>query len=208
MRAPLATLLVCDPRLRFTSGNVLLNPASNLTAPDMEIRSTGDVVSPGNIDPQAARTLFTFALTSAARLPDSTTSLPAVDYLNINTVTARMFLVPPQNPDWNNVSAVRPLDMQSINRQVDDFTLSALKAFTSGYKSETALSLYYVTGAYATYVTAQYTSSGLALATSIQFVILLSALFCALAFMLALLAYLNVTQQRSPFNLDYVKKVD
>ncbi|KAF9450063.1 hypothetical protein P691DRAFT_702010 [Macrolepiota fuliginosa MF-IS2] len=205
VRAPLATLLVCDPRLRFISGSVLLNPTNNLTAPDVTVQSTGGVESPGNINPTAARTLFTVILNQAVGLQYMSSSLANAGQANFNPAAARMFLALPAGTiNWDDAGAISPVDVKTINGYVDDFTLSALKVFTSGYRSDTSDEP--SDGVDAAVVQAQYTSSRLALATSVQFAILHSVLFVVLAVMLGLLAYLNRTQGRVPFDLVHAKQ--
>ncbi|KAF9440394.1 hypothetical protein P691DRAFT_821781, partial [Macrolepiota fuliginosa MF-IS2] len=205
VRSPLIALLICDPRLRFTSGRVLLNPTNNLTAPDITVKSTGDVESPGNINPAAARTLFTVVLSQAVGLQYMASSLADTGHANFNPAAALMFLaLPPGAINWNNVGPIAPLDVEAISGHVDDFTLSALKPFTSGYRTNAGDQP--PDGVNATVqVQAQTTSSRLALATSVQFAILHSVLFVVLAIILALLAYLNRTQGRAPFDLAHTK---
>lgn len=71
IRAPLASLLVCDPQLFFTTRNVILQPVANITAIDVQLAAEPVYCtpSPGNIDPEAARTLFTSILTMAVGAP-------------------------------------------------------------------------------------------------------------------------------------------
>ncbi|KAF9443830.1 hypothetical protein P691DRAFT_840564 [Macrolepiota fuliginosa MF-IS2] len=204
VRAPLATILICDPRLRFVTGSVLLNPSTNLTATDITVRSIGGIASPGNIDPTTAKTLFTAALTTAIGSVDLVAALRAIDFSNFNSVAAYMLLALPASRDWDNLSAIRPLDIKTINRNVDSFTLSALKSFTSGYRPGADIRA--SESVSAAVVKAQYTSGRLSLATSVQFAVLHSVLFCILAVTLAVLTHLNRTQGRSPFDLAYVKR--
>ncbi|KAF5359613.1 hypothetical protein D9756_003507 [Leucocoprinus leucothites] len=206
LHAPLATLLICDPRLGLTSGTVRLRPTPGLQVHDVTVLTPNIAGRVGNIDDSATRTLFANVLTSAINQPDSIPWLRTLDFIYINAVSARMLLsIPPTRPlNWSAIGAITPLDLVTINHQLNDFTLSALKAFTSGDKGDDN-AIQQVTDVYATVVDAKSTSATLALATSIQFAILHSVLFTTILVALAGLAYLNRTQGRVPFDLKSIK---
>lgn len=191
VRAPLATLLICNPNLKFMSGSVLLGPNADLTESDVIIHSMDGIESPHNIDRQAAQNLFTSILTSAIKLPDTGSPVPANGPINFNWVAAKMLLkIPSTRNQWRNASAIPTLDIESINRHIDEYTLSALKVFTSGYKGP-EVDDHFVMGIDTTNVKARYASPKLILTTSVEFAIVHSCLFGILALMLAITVYLN-----------------
>lgn len=173
IRAPLASLLVCDPQLFFTTRNVILQPVANITAIDVQLAAEPVYCtpSPGNVDPEAARTLFTSILTMAVGLPDTRTLLRDIYYINFNSITAEMLLQVPPTRNWDTASAVRPPDIETINDHLDVFTLLALKALTSGYKVKSDI-IYSEGGVYETSVNGTYTERGLARVPSLPFYML------------------------------------
>lgn len=209
--APLAAVLICDPHLQFTSGKVVLDVQTNITIPDVTVQSTNLARSPGNIDSSAARTLFTYALFSAISAADpgfistgESFGEDPTDYINFNSVALKMLLQPPPSlHNWSSMGSLRPLDLATINKQIDSYTLSALKVFTSGLTGDgDTLEAEFFT----TVVNAQYTVVRLALVSTNVFAALHSALFCTILLLLAGLAYLNGTGGRDPFNLENIRK--
>ncbi|KAJ3566087.1 hypothetical protein NP233_g7221 [Leucocoprinus birnbaumii] len=208
--APLATMLVCDPNLQFTSGKVLLDVKTNFTMPDITVQSTNLSTSPGNIEQLAARTLFTYALFYSFAGTDpgfvsvlATFDEQPTDYINFNSVAGKMLLqFPPPPRDFSRIGALPPMDLCTINNRMDSYMLSALKVFTSGFAGDQ--DIHQDGSVYTTVVDAQYTLVRLALVTTIRFAILHAALFGTLAFLLAELAYLNRTQGRIPFDLAHI----
>ncbi|KXN86062.1 Ubiquinone biosynthesis protein coq9, mitochondrial [Leucoagaricus sp. SymC.cos] len=140
-------LLIRDPQLHFTSGTVVLDPRPNITETNITVKRTNNGSSAQNIDRSAAQTLFNYALSGVASLPESTPWLR------------------PRN--WTAIVVIRPLDITDINHSLTMFTRSALKAFTSGYRRDS--NVQEDAGAFATVVNAQGTTTTLALVTSIQF---------------------------------------
>lgn len=207
VRAPLASLLICDPRLGFTNGSVVLNPVANLTDFDVrpKIESISRTPSPGNIHPEAARTLFTSILSVAVGLPELTIALQEMDYVNFNYIAAGMLLQVPPARNWTNASAVRPLDVEILNKRLDNFTLSALKVFTSAVKPSSDI-IFSEGGVYETQVDGFSTKQALALATSVKFAILHTVLFVLLGVVLATLTFLNATHSGLPFTLEHIKQ--
>lgn len=185
------------------SRNVLLQPSTNLTEPDITVKSDADA-SPHNIHQQAAQTLFTTVLYSTIRSLDPGILKPANGSFNFNWISAIMLLDMPIGHGVINHSSIQPLDQRSINGRMDKYTLSALKAFTSGYQGP-GTELRSVQGVFTRKVRARYASRRLALSTSFQFAILHSFLFGVLVLMLATLAHLNKTQQRRSFDLTYLR---
>jgi hypothetical protein len=184
LRAPLATVLVCTPKLELMSRSVLLFPTANRTEPDISILSNFDVPSPVNIHPQAARNLFSVILnaTVMSNDPFNITDRGSVNY---NWVSATMLL---SDTDNDNITSVPPLDLATINKNVDKYSLSAFKAFISGYQGRVP-KLRSQQNVFTQSVRGEFTSSRLALWTSLPFVIIHTSLFGALGMVLAGLIY-------------------
>lgn len=207
VQSPLATLLVCDPHLKFISGRVFINPTVNASEPDVTIQTLEGILPTWNIQPDAASFLFSTVLHFAIGRPDTFIPSQVVDYINFNSVGAEMFLVRPEGAQsWRNVSAVHTKDLATIDKLMNDYTSSGLKAFTGGYKPETVsvdpLSAFTVD------VKAKTTSKKFALATSYVYAILHSTLFGLLTVMLGGVVALNKMQNRTPFDLAHVMKQD
>jgi hypothetical protein len=211
--SPLAALLVCDPNLQFASGTVDLNPVANLTAPDVTVGQTSPGSSKGIIDPSAARSLFTSVLSYTIGEADlaapgpltSNMSLSSIAFLNINDVSAQMFLnIPPSPRDWTTLGNMELLDLEKLNQNLDSYTLSALKAFTSGYDGESATVP--VAGTFSKDVDATSTITSPALSTSIRFAILHTVLFVVVAIGLSILTQRNKAENRKPFTLVSLEK--
>ncbi|XP_006462916.1 hypothetical protein AGABI2DRAFT_193977 [Agaricus bisporus var. bisporus H97] len=183
LRAPLATLLVCRPDLEYLSRRVLLRPTANHSEPDITILSHVDVPSPGNINPQAARALFTTVLNTTI-MSDDPINLTRGS-MNTNWISTTMLL--DKIDDETRVS-YPPLDRKAINENVDKYTLSALKAFTSGYRGPLP-GLRSKGGVFARSVNGEFTSRRLALWTSFPFAVLHTVLFGVVGIVLAVLAY-------------------
>ncbi|KAJ3555648.1 hypothetical protein NP233_g12157 [Leucocoprinus birnbaumii] len=205
--SPLATLLICDPHLYLTTGTVRLKPTPGLQVNDVTVLSWNDSNRVGNIDDLAAQNLFTNTLTSAINQPDSVPWLRTLNFLNLNGVVSQMLLnvsdVRPLN--WTGLGSVPPFELGTINQNLNNFTLSAAKAFTGGDKGEDVTVAQQTTNVSARVVEARSTNATLALATSIQFAILHTVLFVLIAVILAGLANLNRTQGRIPFDLKSIK---
>ncbi|XP_006462920.1 hypothetical protein AGABI2DRAFT_179499 [Agaricus bisporus var. bisporus H97] len=182
LRAPLATLLVCHPDLKLLSRRVHLHPNANRTEPDITIKSDANVPSPSNIDLQAARNLFAIILNTTTSSEDADDFIPGI--MNINEVSGNMLLDGFGVDDETKVS-FSPFDIKTIGQNVDKYTLSALKPFTSGYQGKIPKQR----RMYARNVTAVLTGQGLALQTSLPFAILNTVLFSVLGIVLAVLAY-------------------
>ncbi|EKM79627.1 hypothetical protein AGABI1DRAFT_128770 [Agaricus bisporus var. burnettii JB137-S8] len=183
LRAPLATLLVCNPNLNLLSRRVLLRPTANHTEPDITIHSDANVPSPGNINLEAARTLFSIILNTTIMSEDPINLTRGS--MNTNWISTLMLLG--VTDDEMRVS-YPPLDQQTINDNVDKYTLSALKAFSGGYRGPIP-GLRSKRGVFARSVNGEFTSRRLALWTSFPFAVLHTVLFGALGIVLAVLAY-------------------
>ncbi|KAF5359475.1 hypothetical protein D9756_003551 [Leucocoprinus leucothites] len=170
VRSPIATLLICDPRLQFATGTVILNPTPNITDPDIRVVLDNPPPPVGNVDQSAAQTLFTSVLSTVVNEPDPITPDVTFDFINFNYATGKMMLDLPPLAGWTTLSGVHPFNLTFMDSQLDRFTLSALKAFTNGYKGDGAIRQ--STGNFTTDVSARSTSDNASLATSVQFAIL------------------------------------
>ncbi|KAJ3562933.1 hypothetical protein NP233_g9268 [Leucocoprinus birnbaumii] len=127
-RAPLATILMCDPHLEFRSGTVAFLPAIGSGQPNVQILGETDEELIGNVDPSWAKVLFSGVLgaTSAYSYPKYFTLTAGSLEANISPVLQNMFL---QNSSSPFPQRELPLDLKSISSQIDSYMLSALKAF-------------------------------------------------------------------------------
>jgi hypothetical protein len=191
LRAPLATVLVCTPKLEFMSRSVLLFPTANRTDPDITILSNFDVPSPVNIHPQAAQNLFSVILNATIMSTDpfNITQRGSVNY---NWVSATMLLSRIEEEDS---ASFAPFNLTTINQNVDKYTLSAFKAFISGYQGRVP-KLRSEQDVFVQSVRGKFTSSRLALWTSLPFVVIHTSLFGVLGLILAGLVYSERTSYR------------
>lgn len=186
---PLASVLICDPHLNISGGRVRLSKDGTVNV----IASGRPPI--GNIASSAANLIFTTALQTA---------LFAVEPLEINNfvnnVAAVMFMAN-SSVDWNSARNIPPLDLATINKNVDTFMLSAAKAFLDGYrKSGTAVTARFdlVT------VPAIGQQERLALMTSKGLFITVVVVVGIAIGLLYALCYSTLTQKRYPFDLHSV----
>ena len=119
---PLASVLLCDAQPKISGGHVRLgnDGTVNVTAPGQG--------PDGSFPPTAANLIFSNAL------QDALVQLEVLEMLNlVNNVAADMFMTN-SSVDWNTTQNIAPLDIPSINKNVDDFMSSAAKAFIDGYR--------------------------------------------------------------------------
>lgn len=202
--SPLATLLICEPRLNMTTGSAWIVPNLNISEPDVTVYDIGEAAPIGNIAPEAAHLLFSTALYTASNEADQVISEQAIDWINFNSIVSKLFMPDPPAGDWRNLSGVQPRSLDTINSLVDDYKLSALKAFTTGYRPESAIIR--VQGVFSKPVPALYVDNGLALATSPHYAVLHVALATIEAILLLVLVVLNLKQNRLPFDLAHMKE--
>jgi hypothetical protein len=184
LRAPLATLLICSPKLEFLSRKVLLRPTANRTDPDATIESNLDVPSPLNLHQQATRNLFSILLNATVMSTDSFLT-PDKNSVNYNSVSSAMLL---NGTDDENRASISPFDLATINQNVDEYTLSALKAFIKGYRGR-APGIRSQQDVFIQNVSGIFTSRNLTLRTSLPFAIVHTTLFGILGIMLAGFVY-------------------
>ena len=120
--SPLASVLFCDAQSIISGGRVrlendgIVNIISSGQPPDGSFPST------------AANLIFSSAF------QDAISKLEILEVANsVNTVGADMFMTN-SSVDWNNARDIAPLDIPSINKNMDDFMSSAAKAFIDGYR--------------------------------------------------------------------------
>jgi hypothetical protein len=121
--APLSSVLVCDPRPQISGGRVSVTNDGTLT-----VVSSGKTPI-GNIPESAANLIFTNALQTATVQVETFATTNAV-----NNVVAKMFMANSTAVNWESAQGVVPLDLPSINQNMDTFMLSAAKAFIDGYR--------------------------------------------------------------------------
>jgi hypothetical protein len=129
--APLSSVLICDPRPQITGGRIRVTNDGTVT-----VIASGKTPI-GNIPPSAANLIFTNAFQVALVQAEALETANAV-----NNVASAMFMANASTVDWNKAQGVRPLDLPSINANVDAFMLSAAKAYIDGYtKNGTSLAV-------------------------------------------------------------------
>jgi hypothetical protein len=127
--APLSSVLVCDPRPQITGGRISITSGGA-----QSILSSGKAPI-GNIPQSAANLIFTNALGIALVQIET---LSTANFVNLPA--SMMFMANSSSVDWNNAQGVRPLDLPSINQNMDSSMLSAAKAYIDGYrKNDTTL---------------------------------------------------------------------
>ncbi|KXN93041.1 hypothetical protein AN958_10110 [Leucoagaricus sp. SymC.cos] len=199
---PLATLLICDPRLDFGSGVALLRPSPDYSTPDLKVISKYPANSPavGNLDQLTVRTIFSWGLAKSGgpvsdNLDNSTDSLGLGLFFDSGT----------RVQDDGALHTMSPLDLPLIEEHMGSYVLSALKAFTGGFMGNSSLADESAAQGVTT-VLANYENARLALWASVIFTIAHSGLFVILAFGLIGLQYLNYKQDRALFDLASVER--
>lgn len=207
--APLASILLCDPRMQFTAGKVTIEPVANITEPDVTVKAVGEMGSVGvNILPDSAKVIFAEALLVATSFPSGGLMSSATENstINFNTVATNMFLTPPASDRWQNSSAIRPLSLDDINKSMDEYMLSGLKAFTSGFHPADSLKVGNVPATvFSRNVSASRAGDGLSFVADTKYAVLHLFLTVVTAVLLTILAGLNVHYRgRKPFDLENI----
>jgi hypothetical protein len=196
---PLATLLICDPHLYFTSGVVRLSPTPDLNTPDIRVISESPNTRIGNIDPSTAQDLFSWALSKA--------SGPISDNLETDTDSMGVALfLSPMSKSNDTILQLAPRDYRIIEKKLGVYMLSALKAFTGGFTGNASVEADGMNTRNYTTVRADYDNDGLALETSLPFAMGYSVLFVFTACGLVGLGYVNSTQCRVLFDLESIEE--
>jgi len=119
---PLASVLVCDAQPRISGGRVRLENDGTVN-----VISSGQPPD-GSFPSTAANLIFLNAF------HDALSELETFEPTNlVNIIAADMFMTN-TSVDWNNAEDIAPLDIPSINKNMDDFLSSAAKAFIDGYR--------------------------------------------------------------------------
>ena len=119
---PLASVLLCDAQPRISGGRVRLENDGTVN-----VISSGQPPD-GSFPSNAANLIFSNAFR------DAVSELEVNEVLNfINDVAAGMFMTN-SSTDWSNAQDIAPLDISSINKNVDASMSSAAKAFFDGYR--------------------------------------------------------------------------
>ena len=119
---PLASVLLCDAQPKISGGHVRLQNDGTVN-----IISSGQPPD-GSFPSTAANLIFSNAFR------DALVEVQENEKLNfVNDVAASMFMTN-ISADWSHAQDIAPLDIPSINKNVDDFMSSAAKAFIDGYR--------------------------------------------------------------------------
>ena len=130
---PLASVLVCDPRMNISSVTVVRETNRSLYV----ISANSARPRVGNIPEDTASAIFSLALLSA--------TTPSPPFINpnflINFLAASLFMTDPTvssdtAPDGSSPLTTHPLPLPVINANLDAFVLSASKAYSYGYMRE------------------------------------------------------------------------
>jgi hypothetical protein len=191
--APLSSVLVCDPRPQITGGRISITSHGT-----QSILSSGKAPI-GNIQQSAANLIFTNALGQALVQIETLSTANLV-----NLPASMMFMANSSLVDWNNAHGVRPLDLPSINQNMDTFILSAAKAYIDGYTRNGSSS---VVEFDLDTISALGHEERFALTTSKpQFIVII--VFVAIAtVLLFLLCRFALAHERDPFDLSHVYAV-
>jgi len=123
---PLASVLLCDAQPKISGGRVRLGNDGTVN-----VTSSGQQPD-GSFPFTAANLIFSHAF------QDVLAELEFFEVANlVNNVAADMFTAS-NSIDWNTAQDIAPLDIPSINKNVDDFMSSAAKAFIDGYRKVNA----------------------------------------------------------------------
>jgi hypothetical protein len=171
--APLSSVLICDPRPQITGGRIRLTNDGTLT-----VVTSGNTPI-GNIPQSAANLIFTSAFQVAL------VQAEALEMGNaVNNIASAMFMANASTVDWNTAHNIRPLDLPSINDNIDTFMLTAAKAFIDGYrKNGTSLVVNFALDT----VPAMEEREGLALSTSLRLFVSTTVFVVIVAVLLLLL---------------------
>ncbi|EKM82345.1 hypothetical protein AGABI1DRAFT_104370 [Agaricus bisporus var. burnettii JB137-S8] len=121
--APLSSVLICDASPEISGGRIRITNDGTL-----KVIASGQTPI-GNIPRSAANLIFTNAFQVALLETETLAKVNAV-----NNVASIMFMANSSTVDWNTARNIRPLDLPSINKNMDTFMLSAAKAYIDGYR--------------------------------------------------------------------------
>lgn len=174
---------------------------------DLKVETTTNSNFLGNLHPDSTKIIFAESLLFATSLPDDDFNADTgkAEFINFNTVAAKMFLTPPKSGDWHNASAIRPRPLEEINKEMDSYMLSALKAFTSGFHSTDVIDVPAVASIVEKNVSMQLERDGLALVANKEYTVLHLTSTVVASILLLVLAWLNLHQNNAPFDLDHVR---
>ncbi|KXN91447.1 hypothetical protein AN958_00709 [Leucoagaricus sp. SymC.cos] len=184
--APLASVLVCDPQAKITGGRISISSGGTVS-----IIASGQPPI-GNFPQSAANLILSNAFQVAL------VQLEPLELSNlVNNVASALFMANASG-DWNKAQNISPLDIPTLNENVDMFMSSAAKAFLDGYRKDgTSVSPTFDTNAVSGMGQEQRlaltTSKGLFITT-----IVVDAIALALLYALCRSA---LTQKRYPFDL-------
>ncbi|KDQ51189.1 hypothetical protein JAAARDRAFT_50925 [Jaapia argillacea MUCL 33604] len=190
---PLTTILLCDPKPSVSGGPVRLDVDNTLTVAQSGLPSTV-----GNIPISAANVILSSGLLGPVSEQEPQNTAKMI----INYICELLFLVDPSFNLTNYPMGVPPLDIESINNNMDIFFGSASKAYTDGYDSTGSAIPTFTTVS----VEAEQEEPRLAFASSKPLFIVYAS-FMGVATILALLLGMGVgdgERKREPFTLGTV----
>jgi hypothetical protein len=127
---PLASTLVCDPRMNITGGIVTVNTNGTLHV------DSADLPSIGNIPLAAARIIFSQGLLGAV----GATDIYGNGSTGINYIAAKIFMSDPSMDTSASPTGIRPLSLDTINSNINAAIGTAAKAYIDGYQPAGATS--------------------------------------------------------------------
>jgi hypothetical protein len=120
-KGPLATVLLCDPRMNLSSALVTLSPSNSLSI-------AGVRPSPvGNISPGSAAFVLSQSLLKVTDVD------PRLNDLALNLLSARLFLQQPFNSQDNYFGTAYVRSASNISSTIGAYVSSAAKAWSDGY---------------------------------------------------------------------------
>jgi hypothetical protein len=190
--ANLASVLVCDPQISLSGGEVTLQSNGHLTV------NSADLASVGNIPIAAIEIPFSQGLLSAVITPEPDSNSSTI----VNFISALLFMTDLTMNTDNHPTGIPPLHVDIINGNMDTFVGSAVKAYADGHFPGNGTLPY---GGFNTVeVRARQQEQRLALVTDVP---LWTATMSLVALSAILLTWLAVMwKRRDPFDLRSIMK--
>lgn len=188
--SPLLSVLICDPQIRVTGGQVRLMTNGTLSVESSALPPVG------NIPQSTANFLFSHGLLAATQPADiMAQKLP----MSANLATSRMFLSPLAST--NSTPAYQPLSLDAIARNMNSFFLSASKAFVDGYVPGQGDK---GTNTFATMPIQGTVQEEVIALTASEVLLIITIILSVLAVLLATILCMNVPESLQLFNLETV----
>ncbi|XP_006457782.1 hypothetical protein AGABI2DRAFT_176384 [Agaricus bisporus var. bisporus H97] len=120
--APLSSVLICDAHPEISGGRISISNNGTL-----EVIRSGETPI-GNIPRSTANLIFANVVQGALFTAAFATANA------VNNFASIMFMANSSTVDWNTARNIPPLDLPSINKNMDMFMHSAAKAYIDGYR--------------------------------------------------------------------------